>query len=202
MPKEAALPGGLASLRLSLAPQTPRSQYALAYICNAVGAWADLATSFLSQVNRLAVPITENYTVLSVSPAAVESIAPSDDCAVQISNPVHSPLANKIRAVYESTQLDEDAAELARHAVNDAIKFVDFNLPEGEPLVMISDDGVLSLQWRLGSRGVMLVFTGDDTGTYSIKNPGGSYAVGAKDFPLEDGLVDELRAVIDARAPA
>ena len=32
------------------------------------------------------------------------------------------------------------------------------------------------------------------------KAAGGSYAVGAKDFRLEDGLADEVRAAIDAQA--
>jgi hypothetical protein len=169
---------------------------------NVVGAWADFITNYLFQMNRATVPTPLNCNVLSFSSAAVESIAPSDDCVVQISDPVHSPLAKKIRAVYESTRLDQDDAESARRAVNDAIKFVDFNLPGREPLVMLSDDGVLSLQWRLGNWGVLLVFTGDGTGTYSIKQPGGSYAIGAKDFSLEHGLVEEVRAAIDARAVA
>ncbi len=159
-----------------------------------------LTINVFSHESRLSMPRPPNYDVLSISPAPIESIPLPVDYAVQISDPMHSSLSRKIREAYQSAQLDHDAAETARRAVNDAIGFVDFNLPGGKPLVMLSDDGVLSVQWRLGHLGVMLVFTGDGTGTYSIKRPGGSYAVGAKDFRLEDGLADEVRAAIDAQA--
>jgi len=159
-----------------------------------------LTINVFSHGSRPSMTRPPNYDMLSISPAPIESIPLPVDYAVQILDPMHSSLSKKIRDAYQSAQLDHDAAETARRAVNDAIRFVDFNLPGGEPLVMLSDDGVLSLQWRFGNLGVMLVFTGDGTGTYSIKQPGGSYAIGAKDFRLEDGLAEEVRAAIDAQA--
>src|SRR5262249_21235720 len=99
-------------------------------------------------------PFPPNYDMLSISPAPIENTLPSD-CGVQITEPMHSSLSRKIREVYEHTQLDDEATELARRAVNDAIKFVEFSLPGGSPLVMLSDDGVLSIQWRHKNSGVM-----------------------------------------------
>jgi hypothetical protein len=180
--------------------QPVQSNYQFAYIGELVEATASVTTNFVSQTSQAA-PLL-SYNLLSNSASAIESSGPPDDCAVSVSVAVHSALAKRIRTEYESTQLDRDAAEAARRAVNDAIRFVDFNLPGGEPLVMLSDDGVLSLQWRLGDRGVMLVFTGDATGTYSIKEPGGFYATGAEDFPLERGLVEKVRAAMDNQAAA
>jgi hypothetical protein len=195
MPRAAALIGEISSLGLRPLPRPNQTNYLLACI-----GWGELAVNVVSQMSQAAVSV--NYDVFSINAVAVESMGLPADCAAAISTPVHSGLAKRIRAVYENTELDEDAVGSTRRAVNDAIRFVDFSLPRGEPLVMLSDDGVLSLQWRLGNRGVMLVFTGDGTGTYSIKEPEGSYAVGAKDFRLEDGLIEEVKAAIDSRAAA
>ena len=202
MPGETAAITRPASLSLLMDRQPILSDYGFVSISQTVRAWADLITNSFSQSTPAVSPPAVSYDVLSVNPVAMESITAPDDCVIQISDPVHSRLAKKIRAVYEIAELEKDAAEPARRAVNDAIKFVDFNLPGGEPLVMLSDDGVLSLQWRRGERGVMLLFPGDGTGTYSIKEPGGSYAIGARDFPLEAGLVEEVRAAIDTREAA
>lgn len=152
-------------------------------------AWGDLTSNFLRQIGRTALA-SLNYDTIRINASAGVGYT------ITTPDPAHSVLADRIRAVYESTTLDEDFREPARRAVNDAIAFVDFNLPEGTPIVMLSDDGVLTLQWRLDDCGVMIVFTGDGTGTYSIKEPGGYYAVGAKEFNLAEGLDEQIRTAI------
>jgi hypothetical protein len=176
-------------------PAPHASQYSswpavLAPIGGTSTALADLTRNFLPQIGWGPALAPFSYEVVRVSASAGVGYT------ITTAHPVHSGLGDRIRAVYESTTLDEDALELARRAVNDAIAFVDYNLPEGTPIVMLSDDGVLTLQWRLDDRGVMIVFTGDGTGTYSIKEPAGYYAVGAKEFSLVEGLDEQIRAAI------
>lgn len=99
-----------------------------------------------------------------------------------------SPLAQMIGAVYKRTSLDEDVAKEAERAVADARAFANREIPEEKPLVMVSDDGLVMLQWRDESSGVLLIFTGDGTGSYSVKPSGGSYTANNLEFSLADGL--------------
>jgi hypothetical protein len=197
MQEHLSLAGGSAGLMVGTSGvgPTPHASQAtsrialLTQIGRTLAALGDLTSNLLPQIGRALASL--NYDALSINASAGVGYT------ITTADSVHSVLANRIRAVYVSTTLDEDALEAARRAVNDAIAFVDFNLPKGKPLVMLSDDGVLTLQWRLGGRGVIIVFTGDGTGTYSIKEPGGYYAVGAKEFNLVEGLDEQVRTAID-----
>jgi hypothetical protein len=111
--------------------------------------------------------------------------------------PVVSPLARMIRAVHKRTSLDEDIAEEAKRAIDDAWAFANRELSEENPFVMVSDDGLVMLQWRDESSGVLLIFTGDGTGNYSIKRPGGSYTANNVEFSLSDGLPAVVRSEIE-----
>jgi hypothetical protein len=62
---------------------------------------------------------------------------------------------------------------------------------------MISDDGIVMLQWRSADRGVLLIFTADGTASYSIKRAGGLYSTNREEFPLSDDLPVTVRSEID-----
>jgi hypothetical protein len=99
-----------------------------------------------------------------------------------------SRLAEEIAAVHKATDLDEEAAETARSVVGDARRFVAAHLPHAEPRVLLSDDGVLTLQWRKDDRGLIMIFSGDGTATFSIREPGGFYSTNGIEFHLSEGL--------------
>ena len=99
-----------------------------------------------------------------------------------------SRLAKSILAQQKKTVLEDEAIEIAQRSVNDACVFVERELPDAAPSVMLSDDGVLMLQWRNADQGVLLIFTGDGTGSVSIKLRGGIYSVPGDDFSIDDKL--------------
>jgi hypothetical protein len=108
-----------------------------------------------------------------------------------------SPLARTIRAAHKRAMLESDAAETAQRAVDDACAFVERAIPSYKPAVMLSDDGAVLLQWRKADLGVLLIFTGDGTANFSLKEPGGRYTSGGDEFSIADGLPTEVKAAID-----
>jgi hypothetical protein len=146
--------------------------------------------------------ISFSYAGNSSSGAASES---SEDDAIVASPPEASgvsPLARMILEAHKGTSLDEDVVEEAQRAVDDACAFANREIPEQKPLVMVSDDGLVMLQWRNENSGVLLIFTGDGTGNYSIKCPGGSYTANNVEFLLADGLPAVVRSEIERIASA
>jgi hypothetical protein len=121
-----------------------------------------------------------------VEPAAFE---PSD---------APSQLANAITAAHDATVFDPEEADVARAALADAKRFVNAYLPDAEPSILWSDDGLLTLQWRKDRRGLIVIFPGDNTATYSIKEPGGFYSANGREFPVTAGLPAEISKFLAA----
>jgi hypothetical protein len=109
-----------------------------------------------------------------------------------------SLLANKILAAAREAHLEADAVEMGQRAIDDALAFVERRLPDVDSMVRLSNDGVLTLQWRDATHGVALHFTGDGRGIYSIKEPGGQYATNGEEFDLADGVPQAVREAISA----
>ncbi|WP_158491280.1 hypothetical protein, partial [Pseudomonas sp. FW306-02-F08-AA] len=51
--------------------------------------------------------------------------------------------------------------------------------------VMMSDDGVLTLQWRSETMGAALIFTGDGTVSVALKNAETSYSKSLEGIALD-----------------
>ncbi len=81
--------------------------------------------------------------------------------------------------------------------MNQAVSFADTYLRDQSPSIML-DDGMLALQWRGVNHGVLLVFSGDGTATYSIKRPGGQYATSGVEFQLAGEMPMDVREAIDS----
>jgi hypothetical protein len=116
-----------------------------------------------------------------------EAVAPSDETVTL-----------RIETAYRLATIEEDAREIAKAAVADAKGFSVRHRFASDPIILVSDDGVLTLQWRRENRGVMVIFTGDHTATYSVKEPGGYYASNGQEFDLAGALPVDLRRAIDS----
>ena len=89
-----------------------------------------------------------------------------------------SPLVAAIETIGQQTSVDSGYEEIARSAVSDAAAIALREFPDAHPNIELTDEGVLTLQWQGRNGGVILVFTGDATATYSIKEPGGCTPMG------------------------
>jgi hypothetical protein len=114
-----------------------------------------------------------------------------------ISVALESPLAATISKALADASLDDDARQDAQKAADEARAFANRELSADTPRVMIADDGTVMLQWRDTDRGVLLVFTGDGTASYSIKRAGGLYATSREEFSLKDQLPPRVRSAIN-----
>jgi hypothetical protein len=96
--------------------------------------------------------------------------------------------------------VDHEFLEKARAAQSQAVTLVQRNRLTGHPRVMISDDGVLTLQWRNGvNEGAALIFPGDGTVSFALKNAHQTYSDSGLDgAPLDTALPDEFLAALKA----
>jgi hypothetical protein len=108
-----------------------------------------------------------------------------------------SNLASAIEALLPKTAVGPECEADARSAVADAAQFARTALPDSDPEKELTDEGILTLQWKKDQSGLILVFTGDGTGTYSVKQPGSWYAASAEEFQLTDGLPPPAQKALD-----
>lgn len=100
----------------------------------------------------------------------------------------------------DQSVVDHEFLEKARAAKVQAVTLVRRNRLAGSPRVMMSDDGVLTLQWRNGvNDGAALIFPGDGTVSFAVKNAHQMYSdSGLDDVPLDAPLPEEFRAALKA----
>ena len=65
-----------------------------------------------------------------------------------------------------------------------------------EPRVMISDDGILTLQWQHNELGVALLFAGDGTVSIAFRSPGRFYAEGGIEVSVDEPLPAEFHEAL------
>lgn len=61
-------------------------------------------------------------------------------------------------------------------AMSDAASLIRRNDLSGNPQIVISDDGILTIEWHRGDHGVVLLFAGDESVAISFRSPGIGYA--------------------------
>jgi hypothetical protein len=114
--------------------------------------------------------------------------------------PVMTALVDDIVRAFGVAVFDDyETEEAAFNAHKQAITFALHTLPNHKPRVGISGDGVVTLQWT-GSdgRGVLLVFVGNGTVSYSLKT-GSHTTFGVSDVTgsVKDPLPPLISAAID-----
>lgn len=88
--------------------------------------------------------------------------------------------------------LEDKAAEAtANRAMADAATFLDAHFFRVFPHAMLSEEGIVMLQWRSGDRGTLLMFSGDGFVTYSSHGPDRDYISNSEEFPILNGLSPE-----------
>lgn len=106
----------------------------------------------------------------------------------------------QIRSTLDSGKIDDEDVAAAARSVEEAIAFLRRNNLPGRPRVMMSDDGVLTLQWRNDTVGAALIFAGDGTVSVAVKNAEKSYSTSLKDLPLDAAVpvefVDTVEAIV------
>lgn len=129
-------------------------------------------------------------------PWAIQNVSPN---TVFVSAPSFNPLATRVHEAAHKrlAELDDDAKAIAAAAVEDAAIFVDALGIVPEPTVFMSDDGLIGINWRDESQGVLIMIAGGREATYSIKKKGGSYSNNMVSFDPTSGIPGELRDAIE-----
>jgi hypothetical protein len=132
-------------------------------------------------------------------PLSIQKISETRPSKVDAKN--EPRLSVRIVSAFSNAKLDDDATECAARARDEAVGFADREIPFARPAVDVSEDGVVTLQWRGGDSGVMLVFIGDGTLAYSVKNADSTYGAGVRELPITNVLPKTLRAAIEQLDP-
>jgi hypothetical protein len=107
-----------------------------------------------------------------------------------------SPLASAIQQESETSEVDEEFRQAAATAVRQAMEFVCRQIPDGRPMVSVTDSGRVVLHWRGSDVGLLLIFTDEQVAYYSIKRAGGFFGTHEVSFCLDMPLPQEARAVL------
>lgn len=91
---------------------------------------------------------------------------------------------------------------VARNASTDAVVMLHKGTFDLMPMINLSDDGVLGVQWHFGNYGTALIFVGDGTASLAVKTPTQLYAESADlsfsvKEPLPDAFLQALATVMD-----
>jgi hypothetical protein len=125
------------------------------------------------------------YTAISRAPGATGSAKASSAQVRTIASLRLERLVNEERL---ASQIDDDCVDYADAAVRDALTLVGRSNLSGAENVFVSEDGILSIQWRRGGFGVVMVFAGDGTAAISTAAPGKLYSQSPTRFPIIDGI--------------
>jgi hypothetical protein len=108
----------------------------------------------------------------------------------------HRTLSGEIRALDWKACVAPEAVGDAKRAVEQAADFIARERVNDRAAVILSDDGVVTLRWERGERGVLLIFAGDTRGTYAVRGNGQSYGTNYREFELKNPLPSEARGAI------
>ena len=97
-------------------------------------------------------------------------------------------LTEKILHERSVTKIEEGFAEAADRSICEALKAIELSRLQGAPRVMLSSDGILTLEWHLEGEGVALIFCGDSAIGISVRRGGGLY----EDYGCEVAVTQQL----------
>jgi hypothetical protein len=107
---------------------------------------------------------------------------------VSIPSIVASRLAELIAAERLIAKIDKANFAIADAATHDAMIMIRRVKLGGTPHILLSDDGILALQWQRGEYGVTLLFAGDGVASISFRRPGKFYAENGIDVSIYERL--------------
>ena len=107
-----------------------------------------------------------------------------------------SPLSAAIVAKRKTAKVDADYIDIADAATGDALAVVARAGLSGDPRIMFSDDGILTLQWQRGEHGVALIFAGDGLASIAFRRPGQFYAENGIDVSISDELPPAFKTAL------
>jgi hypothetical protein len=111
--------------------------------------------------------------------------------------PIRTALVRQIKIERAGAEIEEGQEDVANRATRDAIEMVVHSRLDGNPRVMQSSDGILTLEWHGANDGAALIFAGDGRAAISLRRNGGLY----EDYGREVGIKDRLPSgVVDILA--
>jgi hypothetical protein len=140
-----------------------------------------IGASLATTADQNTVQLTEPYATTEISFKAERNI---DEHGVAS----RSSLAKIIIAERLRSDVDAECSAIADAAKQEAVAIVQrWNL-SGDPRVMFSDDGVLTLQWQRDEYGVALIFAGDGMASIAFRRPGQLYAENGIDVAINENI--------------
>ena len=124
-----------------------------------------------------------------------------DDVAIR--HQIRSPAVQEIRrkvTCWLAGNHEQAEVEAALNARDQAVTLLDSCRLLGRPEVEVSDDGMVSMEWQKDERGVLLVFAGDGTASYSSRGPDGFYSSRIIEFEVGTSLPEGAAGAIAALA--
>ena len=106
-------------------------------------------------------------------------------------------LERRVSLERQSSPIDDDSLIYADNAVRDALQVIRrCNLSDAEN-VLLSEDGILSIQWRNLTSGAAMVFTGDGKIAASVATPGKLYSQKPLQFRVTDPLPQDFLKALE-----
>jgi len=148
-----------------------------------------MAAASASVIFVLSVDLSETQILYMVSYQALvkDSVSGTRNYIIKPSV-IASRLAELIAAERLIAKIDKVNVAIADAATHDAMIMVRRVKLGGTPHILLSDDGILALQWQRGEYGVALLFAGDGVASISFRRPGQFYAENGIDVPIYDDL--------------
>lgn len=82
---------------------------------------------------------------------------------------------------------DDNARLVALRAMTDAVKFLDVNSFPVEPYLMMSEEGLVMMQWQTYTSGFLVLFVGDGSVSYSTSDQ--TYSSNMCECKLNDKII-------------
>lgn len=135
---------------------------------------------------------TVNLNAFEVAIAHIDAAGLMARHAIDVSRPLFKVIATE-RAI---AKIDMENVQLADAAMRDALFVVQRANLRGDPKVMFSSDGILTLQWQRGERGVALIFAGDGMVSLAFRQPGKFYAENGIDVAIAEELPERFNTTL------
>jgi hypothetical protein len=119
----------------------------------------------------------------------------------------HDRILSLVKTFTDSISKARQVADIDQHllasfrtAEREAIALIEKNydaiFSKMMPLISVSDDGIITLQWRNSVEGLALLFAGDGFVTVAFQNKTANYDEGSAEFCLSNTLPEIVREAV------
>ena len=102
------------------------------------------------------------------------------------------------RQIFAFSEIDSDQVNVAIAAKQEAVDFVLGCGVSAIPSVVFSEEGAVSLEWVQVDCSVLVVFSGDGVGAFSVRRGQGFYSSKIIEFDLDRKMPDILLDMLNA----